>query len=72
MHHSSLADTLNYNLYTNSGMTLVWGDGTHSTVTANLKEVTNNITINFYGRIFPEQNVSPGSYNEQLVVMILY
>ena len=73
MQHFSLTDTLNYNLYTSAAMIKVWGDGTQGTATVAAVNVKNNATpIIIYGKIFPLQNVSAGSYSEQLVVTVTF
>jgi spore coat protein U-like protein len=64
------ADVLGYNLYTDAARTVVWGDGTSGTVTAPGVVSTNPATANIYGRIFPLQNVSAGSYSDTLIVTI--
>jgi spore coat protein U-like protein len=74
MDHVVFGDSLDYNIYTSPAMVQVWGDGTHGTVTAYFSGVRSSNTppIIVYGKIFPLQNVSAGSYNEQLVVTITY
>jgi len=69
---------LNYNLYTNAARTLVWGNGTGGTRRVwnfyFLQPIgstqTDNHTV--YGRIFPAQNVSVGSYLDTLVVTVTF
>ena len=71
MQHFSRDDTVNYTLYTSAAMIKVWGDGTQGTATVAAVNVKNNATpIIIYGKIFPLQNVSAGSYSEQLLVTI--
>jgi spore coat protein U-like protein len=74
MDHAVFTDTLNYNLYTSAPMIQVWGDGTHGTATVYFSNVKNNNTppVTIYGKIDPLQNVSAGSYSEQLIVTITY
>ncbi len=74
LHHSGLADTLNYNLYTSATRVQVWGDGNHGTAHLHFSDVKNNNTppIIVYGMIEPLQNVSTGSYSDQLVITITY
>ena len=74
MQHFSLADTMNYNIYTSAAMIKVWGDGTQGTATVDAPNVKRNNTtlVTIYGKIFPQQNVSAGSYSEQLLVTINY
>jgi spore coat protein U-like protein len=64
---------INYNLYTDSGRTQIWGDGSGSTFTMTemvFKRAPWIATV--YGRIPPEQNVSIGSYSETLTVTIVW
>jgi len=64
---------INYNLYTDSGRTQIWGDGTGSTFTLTnkvFKKATWIATV--YGRIPSGQNILPGSYNETLTVTIVW
>lgn len=73
------ANRLNYNVYTTSGRTTVWGDGSGATAT-----VGGSITLNVlgsappldfpvYGRIPGSQgSVAPGSYADTLVVTLTY
>jgi spore coat protein U-like protein len=73
MQHISLSDTLNYNLYTSAAMVKVWGDGTQGSSTVSVSGVKNNTpSVIIYGKIFPLQNVSAGSYSEPLVVTITF
>lgn len=60
---------LNYNLYTDSARTTVWGDGiTGSTIsTAGLI-----VLLTAYGRIPARQNVVAGSYSDSLVITVSY
>ncbi|MCA0403676.1 MAG: spore coat U domain-containing protein [Proteobacteria bacterium] len=67
---------LNYNIYTTTARTVVWGDGTSSTATIsdayllNLLSVTRNYTA--YGRIPSAQNPIPGSYTDTVTVTVTY
>jgi spore coat protein U-like protein len=73
MQHTSLSDTLEYNIYTSATRTQVWGDGTHGTTTVNLKNVRKNTPpVIVYGKIEPLQNVSTGNYSDQVVVTVMY
>ncbi|SPQ00602.1 Sigma-fimbria pilin [Candidatus Sulfobium mesophilum] len=69
------ADLLNYNLYTNSSMTSIWGDGTGGTSTVTLGKVNRNalpIVTSVYGSIPAGQDVSAGSYSDILIVTITW
>lgn len=69
-------DTLNYNLYTDSARTTIWGDGSGSTsyvedsYLIQLTPVTRNYTV--YGRLPAEQNVAPGLYTDVITVTVEY
>jgi spore coat protein U-like protein len=67
------SEFIDYNLYTDSGRTQIWGDGSGSTFTLSdtvQKKKPWEATI--YGRIPPEQDVSIGTYNETLTVTIVW
>lgn len=64
------ANILNYNLYTTSAMTQVWGDGSAGTGTVQFKTTNNALSV--YGRIPAQQNVVPGLYSDSLVVTISF
>jgi len=72
MRNASTPDRLNYNLFTNASMNVVWGDGTAGTARVVLQKVNKNQpqTATIYGRISPGQNVSVGSYSDHLTVTI--
>ena len=70
------AEVLNYNLYTDAGRTIVWGDGSSGNA-LNL----NNGTVSggqrtfsqpIYGRIPALQAVGAGTYNDTLVVTVVF
>ena len=63
------ANLLNYNLYTNAGRTIVWGDGSGGSVT--LSGLGNGkTTLNVFGQIFPGQNAKVGFYTDNIVVTV--
>jgi len=61
MKPGSGADTLAYNVYVDAARTTVWISGISVAQ-------GNNQTVQFYGRIFPLQDVSVGTYTDTLVV----
>lgn len=70
-----LSSTVNYNLYTTTGRTTVWGDGTGgtSTVIGTLPLLLfSSQTFTIYGRIPASQNVAPGVYTDTIVVTVAY
>jgi spore coat protein U-like protein len=72
MKNSLGSDTLNYNLFTDSSMGAVWGDGTGGTQTIVHQPNKKTVPETVYGRIFPGQDISPGSYTDNLTVMIIW
>jgi spore coat protein U-like protein len=71
MQRSSGNDTLSYNLYTNAGRSIIWGDGTggSSTQTLNMNGGPAS-TLSIYGRVPPLQDVSIGNYTDSVTVTI--
>jgi spore coat protein U-like protein len=67
---------LNYNVYLDSGRLSVWGNspGTDTaTQTLNIpNKATRTATFTFYGRVFARQDVTPGFYNDSLLVTVNY
>jgi spore coat protein U-like protein len=73
MKQTAGSDLMNYNLYTTSARTTIWGNGTQGTATLS-QTVARNGTWNatVYGRIPSGQDIYYGSYGETLVVTINY
>lgn len=71
---SSATDTLDYNLYTDSTRNEVWGDGTDGTGTItdgyllDLLTVTRHYTV--YGRVYSDQNVATGLYDDVITATV--
>lgn len=68
-------DTLNYNLYTDSGRTTIWGDGTggtsFQTVDCGLACLGADNNFTTYGRIPGSQTAAvPGSYSDTITVTV--
>jgi spore coat protein U-like protein len=65
---------LNYNLYTNSSRTSVWGDGSAGTATVSggffLGIGSQSIDYNIFGRIPARQNAYVGSYSDTITMTI--
>ena len=63
---------LSYNLYTTSGYTSIWGDGTGGsvTVTGTDTTATNNYTV--YGQLPTPQGVTPQGYTDNITVTVTY
>lgn len=76
---SSGADTLEYNLHIDPTHTTIWGDGTGGTVSQNgtlswgfFGFGTKTQSFTTYGRVFGSQFVSAGSYQDTIMVTVLY
>jgi len=70
-------DRLNYNLYSDSTRTAIWGDGTSGTSSVTLSGGTlSGGTLNFsrtvYGRIPALQNVKVGAYGDTVTVTVTF
>ena len=67
---------LNYNIYLDAGRLSVWGSspGTDTAAqTLNIpNKATRTATFTFYGRVFARQDVTPGFYNDSLLVTVNY
>lgn len=67
---------LNYNLYTNSARTTIWGDGSGGTSYVSdgylLGLTTVRIDYTVYARLPAEQNVAPGVYSDTITVTVEY
>jgi spore coat protein U-like protein len=66
---------LNYNLYTNTGRTLVWGDGVGNSIVSDsyllgLGGAIRNYPV--YGRIPKRQAATPGLYLDTITVTVTY
>ncbi len=73
---SSGSNTLNYNIYVDSGRTSIWGDGTSGTSyqtfsgTLPLGVTITNFTA--YGNIPSQQNAQLGIYGDLIVITVAY
>jgi spore coat protein U domain-containing protein, fimbrial subunit CupE1/2/3/6 len=67
------SDLLSYNLYTNAGRTIVWGDdsGTTDPLTGTGNGSAQNVTV--YGRVGSGQTtLPPGDYSDTVSVTVTY
>ena len=62
--------SLVYNLYTDAGLTSVWGDGTGGTLAISTPKRGGTYTV--YGSIPAGQNVTAGTYSDVLVVTVIF
>lgn len=73
---SSGGNTINYNVYTSSGRTTIWGNGSSGTGTVSdgyllgLGTTVRNYTM--YGRVAARQNVRAGGYLDSVTVTVEY
>ena len=71
-HLASGVDRLNYQLYTDASLALVWGDGTAGTVTANgTAGPAGDTTHTIYGRVPAQPLAKVGPYSDSLVVTVI-
>ncbi len=70
---SSGANVLQYNLYTNSAHSIVWGNGLGGTSTDS-GSATKNVALNFtvYGYVPAQTLPAPGSYSDTIMVTVTY
>jgi spore coat protein U-like protein len=66
----SAGHALYYNLYTDASRTIVWGDGTGSTVIVNGSGLTGNHTV--YGRVPARQNAYVGTYGDIITMTLTF
>ena len=68
---------LNYNLYTNSARTIIWGDGSGGSVSQTLSGGSvsggqRRFSRTIYGRIPALQNVGAGSYGDTIIMTVTF
>jgi spore coat protein U-like protein len=66
------SEKLNYNLFTNTARTAVFGDGSGSTSNVNQSISSGSISVPIYGDVPARQNVSSGSYMDTVAVYITF
>jgi spore coat protein U-like protein len=75
---NALNNTLDYNLFTTTGRTTIFGDGTSTTATrSGFAFVTNRFTpavirVDVFGRVFAGQDASVGAYTDTLNYTITF
>jgi spore coat protein U-like protein len=67
---TSGAGQLGYNLYTDAGRTIVWGDGSGGSATVSTNAQSADFPV--YGRMPPRQPVRAGVYTDMIVMTISY
>jgi len=66
------SNTLDYNLYTSTARTSVWGDGTGATLTVSGTGNGSLQSLTVYGRVPASQNVPVGSYADTVTATISF
>ena len=74
---SNGSSLLSYNIYTNTGRTIIWGNGTGGTGMMSdsyllLLGASRTETVSMYGKLVAGQNVSAGSYSDIIVASVIY
>ncbi|MFM0396519.1 Csu type fimbrial protein [Paraburkholderia phytofirmans] len=64
--------TVTYQLYTDSGHTSAWGDGTAGTTMSTGTGSGNAVSINVYGRVPAQSTPMPGSYSDTITATITF
>ncbi|WGS50935.1 spore coat U domain-containing protein [Paraburkholderia sp. D15] len=72
MQRSGGGGAVNYQLYTDSGHTHAWGDGTGSTVMSTGTGTGNPVSIPVYGRVPAQTTPMPGSYSDTITATISF
>jgi spore coat protein U-like protein len=62
-------DQLHYNVYTNPGDGMIWGDGTGGSTTISIPSNTST-SLTLYGVIPARQNISAGFYSDNLLMTV--
>lgn len=68
---TSGGNSLNYNLYTSSGRTIVWGNGTGGSNTRTVSRNTTT-TLSIFGKIPAEQDVAVGGYLDSITATVQF
>lgn len=68
------SNTLEYNLYTNAGRTVIFGDGTSGTANYGPTNPPDNVSVDVdvFGRIPAMQSTPAGSYTDTITVTLTY
>jgi len=64
---------LEYNLFLDAARSIVWGDGTSGTSAYTVHPADGQtVSVPVYGRVWPRQNVPAGTYDDVVVLTVLY
>lgn len=71
---NSGARRLNYNIYTTSGYSAVWGDGSSGSATQSYSSllVLGSVAFTAWGRLPQGQYVPAGTYSDRITVLVSY
>lgn len=69
---SNGTNTLDYNLYTDSARTEIWGDGSGSTATVSASADDTGTDHTVYGRLPHQPTAAVGSYSDSITVTVTY
>jgi len=64
--------TIDYELYTDSARTTLWGDGTAGTSVLSASGTGVDDTLNVYGRVIAQTTPSQGTYNDTVTATIIW
>jgi spore coat protein U-like protein len=68
---TSGANTLNYDLFTDSACTVIWGDGTGGSSMMSVPK-NSTTTLYIYGEIPPGQDVAAGVYTDSIIATVSF
>jgi spore coat protein U-like protein len=71
LNNGSTSETIKYNLYTNAGRSVIWGN----TVSTDTVHATGNgaqQTYTIYGRVPGQNTPTPGTYTDTITVTVTY
>lgn len=66
------SNALDYNLYTDSQRTLIWGDGSGVTRTVSGSASSTGTTHTIYGSIPAQRQAVPGAYSDSVIITITF
>lgn len=70
MRHAVRGDRLSYLIFTDAGMTTIWGDGTRGSATVRRRVGASAVELPVYGRIPAGQDVGAGRFGDRVMVRV--
>lgn len=64
-------NTLNYNLYTSTARTVIWGDGTGGSSVMTVRR-NSTTTLNVFGQIPAGQDAAVGIYTDSIITTVIF